>query len=291
MLLYDQAFALFALAAVYRIDPDPAWPAQARTLLAAVRARFGHAGGGFREASDDHPFQSNPQMHLCEAALAWSDVDPGGPWADLADEVLQLCLAAFIDPTTGVLREFFDANWAPAPGMEGRRVWPGHQFEWAWLLARWGQARQRPDGVAAAERLFRIASDAGVDRRRGVAINALLDDLSPSDSSARLWPQTERIKVAMILADLTSDATLRQAHLREAVAAVQGLELYLATPVAGLWRDTLEPSGRFAEGPAPASSFYHITCAVAEVTMRTRTLVAEMSGASEVRTASIVRSA
>ena len=51
-----------------------------------------------------------------------------------------LALTRFIDPETGVLREFFDADWR-APGGEDGLVEPGHQFEWAWLLQRWGRLR------------------------------------------------------------------------------------------------------------------------------------------------------
>ena len=47
--------------------------------------------------------------------------------------------------------------------------------------------------------------------------------------------------------------------------AGQRLEAYLAVPVPGLWRDRLDPDGRFAEGPAPASSLYHLVAAIAEL--------------------------
>jgi len=47
--------------------------------------------------------------------------------------------------------------------------------------------------------------------------------------------------------------------------AAAALQLYLDTPAPGLWWDRLEPSGRFIDEPAPASSFYHIVCAIAEL--------------------------
>ena len=34
-------------------------------------------------------------------------------------------------------------EWHPAAGIEGRIVEPGHQFEWAWLLLRWGGTKTR----------------------------------------------------------------------------------------------------------------------------------------------------
>jgi mannose-6-phosphate isomerase len=58
--------------------------------------------------------------------------------------------------------------------------------------------------------------------------------------------------------------TGERTHWDLSVQAVQGLEKFFAVPVPGLWRDILNPDGSFVEEPAPASSFYHIVCAIAE---------------------------
>ena len=50
-----------------------------------------------------------------------------------------------------------------------------------------------------------------------------------------------------------------------AAAAARGLLKYLDTPLRGLWRDKMNVDGTFVEEPAPASSFYHIVCAIAEL--------------------------
>jgi mannose/cellobiose epimerase-like protein (N-acyl-D-glucosamine 2-epimerase family) len=50
-----------------------------------------------------------------------------------------------------------------------------------------------------------------------------------------------------------------------AAEGAEGLLQYLRTPVPGLWRDKLKPDGAFVEEAAPASSFYHIVCAIAEM--------------------------
>ena len=143
---------------------------------------------------------------------------------------------------------------------------PGHQFEWAWLLERWGRLRNEEDAKKAARTMFRLAVRDGVDRKRGVAINALLDDLAVHDPAARLWPQTERIKAAAILVEAESDLDQRSSLLTELSDGIRGLELYLDTPTPGLWRDRMTESGAFVEEAAPASSFYHIVCAIAELT-------------------------
>jgi len=217
-----------------------------RKALEAMR----YEKGGFME-TDDHPFQSNCHMHILEASLAWAEVGDS-EWNSLADEIAELALSTFIDSETGFLREFFDADWNPAPGLDGRRVEPGHQFEWAWLLARWGKLRGRADAWHAAQKLFDHGKR-GVDSR-GVACNALWDDLSIWDSEARLWPQTEYLKAALALG-----------MELDALTAANGLRLYLQTPTMGVWFDKLRPDGSFVDEPAPASSFYHIICAVKEL--------------------------
>ena len=243
--LYEHAFLLLAMSAVG--DHEPA---------IALRGRldaFRHGAGGFRERGTK-PFQANAQMHLLEAALAWEGV-PGADasWAALADELVALALARFIDPDTGALSEFFDADWRPLAGPAGL-VEPGHQFEWAWLLERWGRARGRPEGLATAKRLFTVGRK-GFDAGRGVAVDALTDDLSVRDAAARLWPQTEHIKAALALGDEAA-----------ALQGANGMAAYLDTPVRGVWRERMTADGSFVEEPSPATSLYHLYLAIRELT-------------------------
>ncbi len=241
--VYDQAFALLGLASLYDLDRQ-----DSRLLTLAEGLRNGlealrHAQGGFREAGDQ-PFQANAHMHLLEATLAWEDAGQTS-WASLSDEIASLALNAFIDHR-GVLSEFFDADWNRAPGEDGRLVEPGHQFEWAWLLDRWGRRRGRADGQIAARALYETGRR-GVDAIRGCAMNALWDDFSVRDPGARLWPQTEHLKAALILGDPA-----------EALEAANCLRTYLETPALGVWRDKLRADGSFVDEPAPATSLYHI---------------------------------
>ena len=114
---------------------------------------------------------------------------------------------------------------------------------------------------AAALKMIDDAEKLGTDFARGVAINALLDDYSVHDAAARLWPQTERIKAAVLAAETTGDAK----YWEMAVSAAVGLLAYLRTPVPGLWRDKYLADETFVEEPAPASSFYHIVLAILEM--------------------------
>ena len=249
--LYEQDFSLLAMAALHRAAPDAGWRERAMQTfdgLAALR----HPQGGFKEFGA-HPFQANAHMHLLEAALAWEAADGGAAWAGLADQVAGLALSRFVDRDGGFLREFFDADWAVAAGDEGRWVEPGHQFEWAWLLETWGLRRGEAAARRAASRLFEVGK-AGVDRKRGVAVDVLWDDLTPRAEGARLWPQAEWLKAALVLGDEA-----------EALRAAQGLAGYLDAPAAGVWRDKLKADGGFVVEPAPASSLYHIATAVLEL--------------------------
>jgi mannose-6-phosphate isomerase len=265
--LYNQSFSLFGFAQVAAHLPACKASAaeHAGNLLQHLMTAYRHPEAGFQEASPAQvPLCSNPHMHMFEACLAWETVSEDTGWADLADEIAELALTRFIDPVSGGLREFFNADWTPFNGDKGRVMEPGHQFEWAWLLARWGQSRNDAGALIAARRLYDIAWTYGIDESRGVAFMALNDDFSVRDPMARLWGQTEWIKAAIALADV-STGTERDAYLADIPEAVRALQIYFADVPAGLWRDKLAPDGTFTDEAAPASSLYHIVCAIAEL--------------------------
>lgn len=268
-LLYDQAFVLLALASAERAGAAPDARKRALALREALQL-FEVGGPGLREAGD-RPFQSNAHMHLLEACLAWEELDPDGGWAVWCDRVVDLALRHLIDARGGFLREFYDERWRPAAGEDGRIVEPGHQFEWAWLLARYARRRNHPEALHAAHRLYAFGAK-GVDPRSGVAVDAILDDGSTLSDRARLWPQTERLKAALILAENAGDGE-RGSLRKDAREALAALKCYL-TPD-GLWRDKRLASGDFIDEPAPASSLYHIMAAYVQLTQTLSVLGSE----------------
>ena len=173
--LYDQAFALLAYASGHRAFGEAGgWRRQALALRQALTQFYAHPLGGFLEdRSGRLPQRSNPHMHLLEATLAWIPLDDDPAWRRMSDAIAALCLEKFIDPATGALREFFAADWSPAPGLDGRICEPGHHYEWAFLLDRWAHLTGRPTPEAAA-RLIAFADSSGLDPRRGVVVNAVL---------------------------------------------------------------------------------------------------------------------
>ncbi|MDE1148250.1 MAG: AGE family epimerase/isomerase [Azospirillaceae bacterium] len=268
VVLYDQAFALFALAAAQSATPESRVPEE---MAVALRQRLldtlHHAQGGFEESHPRTlPLLSNPHMHMLEASLAWMEQGGDKGWRNLAEEIVGLALTRFIDDDMGGLKEFFDGDWHPQAGTPGRIVEPGHQFEWSWLMLRWAGLTGSKAAADAAWRMIAVGEGSGVDPARGVAMNALLDDLTPHDPVARLWPQTERIKCAVLAALATRDDPQQSdGYWSMAAAGGRGLMKYFDTPVQGLWRDRLNPDGTFVEEAAPASSFYHIVCAIQEL--------------------------
>ncbi len=254
--LYDQAFVLLAAATAVEAGVDVERSRRTAASVQAALAALALPQGGWREPAGP-TFQANAHMHLLEAALAWEGLEPDGPWARMADTIVGLARAHFIDDQGGFLREFFGPDWRPAEGDAGRLVEPGHQFEWAWLLTRWGRLRGDAWALEAARRLFGVG-ERGLDAARGVAIDELDDTLQPRSARARLWPQTEWLKAALILAE-ASEGEERRRLIESAGAAFRGLWLYLAP--SGLWRDELGMDGVFETEPAPASSLYHIVAA------------------------------
>ncbi|MFB2550528.1 AGE family epimerase/isomerase [Ensifer soli] len=267
--LYIQAFAFLALATLAEALPERRAELSARSdaMRQALVLRCKHPEGGFHE--DDprrYPLRANPHMHLFEACMASETVEgfDRTAWSKLADDIAELALSRLIDAESGVLREFFDVDWTPFPGPKGRKVEPGHLFEWSWLLSNWGERRGNERALAASKRLFDLADAHGVCPERNVAMMGLLDDLSVADPLARLWSQTEWLKAAVRLAARVPSAG-QAPYLASAVSAARAFERFLDTPLPGLWRDKMLPDGRFVEEAAPASSLYHIVCAAYEL--------------------------
>ncbi len=263
---YDQAFGLLAynLGATLGAECRAERERQAQELLQTVLTHARRAGGGFENGVPTSlPLESNPHMHLFEAMLAGCEVcSTSSLWKGLADEIAEFALAHFFDGN-GLLHEFFDEQWKFAPGLPGRIVEPGHQFEWAWLLLRWAGDRH-PKARSAAMKLIDVTEQHCI--REGLALQQMLDDFSPHDASARLWPQTERLKAAALAARLTGEARF----FAMAVAAAQAVLRYLDTPIPGLWYDRIDAQGRLIDEPAPASTFYHLVVAVSEISALAR---------------------
>jgi mannose/cellobiose epimerase-like protein (N-acyl-D-glucosamine 2-epimerase family) len=255
-LLYDQAFALLGYAAAATaLDARDEFEARALELRGTIEHRMGADDGAFfSDLARADVRESNAHMHLLEACLEWADIGNDASWLTWVRRLVELAISHFIRTDDGAIREFYTGAWQPAPGIAGRIIEPGHQFEWAWLLLRCESLYHAPLRETAL-RLLMLGEQCGV--RRGVAVNKL-DGSIITDADARFWPQTERLKAALLAASLTGDAR----YWSTAHAATLSLLPYLATPVPGLWFDVQRPSGELVRSSAPASTLYHLVGAI-----------------------------
>ncbi len=260
--LYDLAFVIFALAHAGRSLNRPDLFAAADAHVAWIEAHWRHPSGGFLEGEVKPipPRRQNPHMHFFEALLALCEATGEAKHIARAGEIFTLFTTRLYDSARGAFPEFFDDDWRPAAGDEGRHAEPGHHFEWSWLLQRYSALTSTPLHEAA-QRMCAFGETFGVDPKRGAARDEIWIDGAPKSERARLWPQTERIKANAALFARTGEL----AYANAAAGAFDALTAYLDTPVPGLWRDQWMADGAFIEEPAPASTFYHIFLALDEM--------------------------
>ena len=257
--LYDQAFCIFAFAHAGVALDRPELFDIAESLYQHLEDTWWRSpNGGFNEGdvTPCPPYRQNPHMHMFEAALANFKATGKPVWRERADRLAHLFETRFWHPESGAVTEFFEENWTRLAGDEGQIVEPGHCLEWAWLFEVGTTGKTHiSDGLVHFARQYGIAST------HDIAINEVYVDGRLKDGAARLWPQTERLKASLARYNRTGD----QAEHDEAVRAYRGLIRYFDVPVSGLWRDRLLADGSWLEEAAPASSFYHIVCALVEL--------------------------
>lgn len=260
--LYDQAFVLFALAWWRRASGDPAAETWALRTLDAIEARLARPDGqGFRVAIPDPGGElQNPHMHLLEAALAWVEAGGDARFRDLAQQLVFQFRSRMFDMETGTLGEYFDSDWRRLPGAAGDRLEPGHHLEWSWLLRHAGRALgQDLSTEAAALRAFARAH--GEDPATGLVWDEVDSAGRVRLESHRAWPQTEALKAELAHGEFTGDWD----RARIGVIVDNLLDRYLAVEPAGGWVDCFGCDGRLRSDHMPASTFYHLFLAFAEL--------------------------
>jgi mannose/cellobiose epimerase-like protein (N-acyl-D-glucosamine 2-epimerase family) len=253
---YDHAFVLLALASVYALDRDAQVRSEIDSLVAFLETQLRSPHGGFMEGwPASMPRRQNPQMHLFEAMIAAFDATHDAAFQHRAGGLFALFLANFYDKQKHVLGEYFEDDWSK---IEPVSVEPGHQAEWVWLLKGFERITGCPTGRHRAELL------ASALRYRDEATGCLIDEGDADGNirrhSRRCWPQTEIAKAWIAQAEAGDAGAAEQAR-----AALSRLERhYLRHPVAGGWYEQFDRDGRSLVATIPASSFYHVLCAVVE---------------------------
>ena len=251
--LYDHAFVLLALSSAVSVVPAETLRPKALALSAWIEASLPHPQGGYMESLPAAlPRRQNPHMHLLEALLAAYDAFGDEIFIERARSLVAVFATRLFDHRSGSLPEFFDDALKPLREGGVFVVEPGHHCEWVWLLFRF-QALTMPDPFLQriSEQLMRFVDLWGIDAQHHDVIDIVASDGRRIETSARLWPQTERLKAEFLRADSSPEKQ------REAVATLRS---YLLPD--GLWHERRSPGGGFLEMPAPASSLYHLTAAV-----------------------------
>jgi len=253
---YDHAFVLLALATVYSLDRDAQVRSEIDAALSFVDTKLRSTHGGFAEGFPATlPRRQNPQMHLFEAMIALFDATNDLVFQQRAGDFYGLFVANLFDKQKQALGEYFEEDWSK---IEPVVVEPGHQAEWAWLLKGFERITGCPTGRPRGELL------ATALRYRDAATGCLIDAGDAAGNitrhTRRLWPQTEIAKAWIAQAESGEEGAADQA-----CGALARLEQhYLRHPVAGGWYDQFDRDGNSLVATIPASSFYHVLCAVTE---------------------------
>ena len=253
---YDHAFVLLALSTVYGLDRDAQVRSEIDALLAFLDAQLRSPHGGYLEGRPPSmPRRQNPHMHLFEAMIAAFDATHDMAFQNRAGDFYGLFVANLYDKQRRVLSEYFEEDWAK---IEPVSVEPGHQAEWVWIL----KGFERITGCPTARPRGELMNTAM--RSRDAATGCLIDETDADGNirrhTRRLWPQTEIAKAWIAQAEGGETGAANEAR-----AALVRLERhYLSHPIAGGWYDQFDRDGKSLVPTIPASSFYHVLCAVTE---------------------------
>lgn len=259
--LYDDAFVLFALASHASLEKAAASETEALALriLSASAARCRRADGSWAEPGG--PILTNPIMHLAEAALSWIEIEGHGrdTWMRLSKEIFGCLYGQMMQPLGCAVPEVFDEAWVPREHESGHWIEPGHQFEWAWLLLRWGGLGGCKEAFERACVLAETAETRGVDPTHRHVIAGLNREFEPVRSHAPLWAQTERVRLwHTMAAQEAASSCLAARAMRHRDEGLAVLERYISGVHPGLWHEVADESGCFERGPVKASSLYHL---------------------------------
>jgi mannose-6-phosphate isomerase len=253
---YDHAFVLLALASVYALDRDAQVRFEIDALCHFLETQLRSPHGGFLEGLPSTvPRRQNPHMHLFEAMVAAFDATHDPVFQNRAGDFFALFLANLYDKQKQVLGEYFEEDWSK---IEPVSIEPGHQAEWAWLLKGFERITGCPTGRYRTELL------ASALRYRDAATGCLIDEGDAAGNikrhTRRLWPQAEIAKAWIAQAESGEAGAADEAR----TALVRLERHYLSHSVAGGWHDQFDRDGASLVATIPASSFYHVLCAVTE---------------------------
>ena len=255
---YDHAFLVLAFAWLLRATGEARIRAMLDAVLGFVDAEMTAPDGSLLESVPPSlPRRQNPQMHWYEAMLALMEAGVSDA-AERAMRHRKLFETRLYDAATGSLGEYFTDNWAPAPGLEGAILEPGHHAEWVWLLRRHEALANLPRsqiaGALLAEAMRWTAPESGL------LVDEVLRGGGVHRGTRRTWLQTELAKAWLSEVELGHPGAAKEA--RRALIALD--RHFLRQPIEAGWLDRINEKARPLPGLIPASALYHVFLAVAE---------------------------
>lgn len=258
--LYDNAFALLALATARDVLGSDTIDPHVGDLLRALDEHIARRkSGGYAEYLPAPSFRlQNPHMHLFEAMLAVYAVNPGAEMRDRIETLHSFIDDKFFDRTHDCVSEYGD----PVEPSQAGFFEPGHSMEWVWLLGWHARLFDEPYpafGRALYARALETLDDSG---RAMMKVSHSGEALDPS---RRLWSQTETLKAHLCMAETGSNDAAADALERAAACSNGVFEEWLHPAIPGGWLDHFDERGALLSRQMPASSGYHVYCAIAEL--------------------------
>ena len=156
----------------------------------------------------------NANMHMCETMIAAYEATGAERYLDRAMTIAKALTVTLTQETDGLIWEHYTSDWDhdfaynrddPRDTFRPWGYQPGHQIEWAKLLAVLARHRE-PEWLARrAEELFRAAVDEGWDQDRGGFYYSLDLDMGPVVTEEYSWKVAEAIGAAAVLSEQTND--------------------------------------------------------------------------------------
>ncbi len=212
----DHAFAVLALAELYRVGGDVRYRDAALQACIDIEQGFKDGAGGLYNecARDFKPMpggrSQSPVMHMFDAHLAvrsaTGDLAAEGAARRLGDFMASKLMKAQPDGGT-LIPERYDETWAPlASQAAGGFTELGHQFEWSHLLA--AGAAVSPGYASLAERLFTSALSVGYDETDGGCFQRLPPEGGKPDVRKGWWQQAECLHALFVAAQASGRTDL-----------------------------------------------------------------------------------
>lgn len=256
---YIHAFVLFALAEYLSLSQEARAREEAEHTIEILDGKLADSTGlGYLEAAspDWIPEQTlrrqNPHMHLLEAFLALYEATDNVEHLHAAERMIELFRTVFFEPKVGFLREFFASDWS-ASLSDGDRVEPGHHFEWVFLLSEYARVSGDDSVLDDAKQLFGFAAKHGLDHEHGGVFDQIHASGRVLSDTKRVWPQTEYLRAASLLAPKLVPEILKFCWARYVDAKHGG------------WHEQTDRAGAVISTTMSASSVYHIYGALSQI--------------------------